>query len=67
MKYYDKIKKQLKNNKDYKEIKEYYKNINDLKTYYNVGKMLTEDIEETSEKSSEYVLTSLMLFVRIQM
>lgn len=53
MKYYDKIKKQLKNSKDYKEIKEYYQNISDLKTYYNIGKMLTEDIEETSEKKNE--------------
>lgn len=53
MKYYNKVKQQLKNNKDYKEIKEYYKNINDLKTYYNVGKLLTEDINETSKKRNE--------------
>lgn len=53
MNYYNEIKTKLKNNKDYKEIKEYYQNINDLKTYYNVGEFLTKEIKETKQKQNE--------------
>ncbi|MBE6138983.1 MAG: DUF1016 domain-containing protein [Firmicutes bacterium] len=42
MNYYNEIKEQLINNKVYKRIKDHSKNINDLNTYYNVGKLLIE-------------------------
>ena len=42
MNYYDKIKSELISNEVYKSVKDYYKNKNDLKTYYNVGKLLIE-------------------------
>ena len=42
MNYYDEIKKELVNNEVYKKVKDYSKNKNDLKTYYNVGKLLDE-------------------------
>ena len=40
--YYDEIKNELINNKVYKKVKDYYKNRNELSTYYNVGKLLIE-------------------------
>ena len=42
MNYYNEIKIQLINNEVYKKAKEYSKNKNDLSTYYNVGKLLSE-------------------------
>ena len=42
MNYYDEIKNTLINNEVYKKVKDYSKNRSDLKTYYNVGKMLFE-------------------------
>ena len=42
MNYYNKIKKELVNNEIYKKVKDYSKNKSDLKTYYNVGKLLIE-------------------------
>ena len=42
MNYYNKIKKELVNNEIYKKVKDYSKNKSDLKTYYNVGKLLSE-------------------------
>ena len=42
MNYYNKIKTELINNETYKIIKDYSKNRNDLKTYYSVGKLLSE-------------------------
>lgn len=42
MNYYNEIKKELKNNEIYKNVKDYSKNKNDLQTYYNVGKLLYE-------------------------
>jgi len=36
------IKNELINNEVYKKVKDYSKNRNDLKTYYNVGKLLSE-------------------------
>ena len=42
MNYYNEIKNELINNEIYKKVKDYSKNKNDLKTYYNVGKLLIE-------------------------
>ena len=42
MNYYVEIKTELINNEVYKRVKDYSKNRSDLKTYYNVGKMLFE-------------------------
>ena len=42
MNYYDEIKKELVNNEIYKRVKDYSKNRNELSTYYNVGKLLSE-------------------------
>ena len=42
MNYYEQIKEQLINNEIYKKVKDYSKNRSDLKTYYNVGKMLVD-------------------------
>ena len=42
MDYYNKIKDELVNNETYKIVKDYSKDRNDLKTYYNVGKLLND-------------------------
>ena len=42
MNYYNEIKEQLINNEVYKKAKDYSKNKSDLKTYYNIGKLLSE-------------------------
>ncbi len=42
MNYYNEIKNELINNEVYKRVKDYSKNKNDLTTYYNVGKLLSE-------------------------
>ena len=42
MNYYETIKQEFISNEIYKRVKDYSKNQNDLKTYYNVGKMLCE-------------------------
>lgn len=42
MNYYDEIKNRLVYNEAYKKIKDYSKNRSDLKTYYEVGKLLVE-------------------------
>ena len=42
MNYYDEIKQELINNEIYKKAKDYSKNRSDLRTYYNVGKLLLE-------------------------
>ena len=42
MNYYTSIKNELINNEVYKKVKDYSKNRSDLKTYYNVGKLLSE-------------------------
>ena len=42
MNYYNEIKTILINNEAYKQVKDYYKNRNDLMSYYNVGKLLHE-------------------------
>ena len=72
MNYYNEIKNQLINNKVYKKIKDYSKNKNDLNTYYNVGKLLSQAgkhygegvIKEYSKKLTEelgkkYSITTL--------
>ena len=61
MNYYENIKAELINNEVYKKVKDYSKNKSDLKTYYNVGKMLSEAgkhygkgiIKEYSKKLTE--------------
>lgn len=40
---YESIKQELINNEIYKKVKDYSKNKSNLKTYYNVGKMLYQD------------------------
>ena len=40
--YYTEIKNELINNEITKKVKDYSKNRNDLNTYYNVGKLLSE-------------------------
>ena len=52
MDYYTKIKDELINNEIYKRVKDYSKNRNDLKTYYNVGKLLIE--AQGGEKRARY-------------
>ena len=42
MNYYNEIKEELLNNEVYKKVKDYSKNRSDLKTYYNVGKLLND-------------------------
>ena len=42
MNYYNEIKNKLIDNEVYKRVKDYSKNINDLNTYYEVGKLLIE-------------------------
>ena len=42
MNYYDEIKNILISNEAYKQVKDYYKNRNDLMGYYTVGKLLFE-------------------------
>ena len=42
MNYYNEIKQELINNEVYKKVKDYSKNRSDLKTYYDVGKLLSE-------------------------
>ena len=42
MNYYDEIKNKLIDNEVYKQVKDYSKNKNDLSTYYEVGRLLSE-------------------------
>ena len=42
MNYYNQIKEKLINNEVYKKVKDYSKNINELDTYYKVGKLIIE-------------------------
>ena len=47
MDYYNKIKSEFISNEVYKSVKDYYKNRNDLRTYYNVVELkVTELIKE---------------------
>ncbi len=72
MNYYNEIKQELVNNKVYKKVKDYSKNRSDLKTYYNVGKLLSEagkrygegiikkySVRLTSELGKGYTFTAL--------
>ena len=52
MNYYEEIKKELVNNEVYKRVKDYSKNKSDLRTYYNVGKLLVE--AQGGEKRAKY-------------
>ena len=49
MNYYDEIKTELINNEMNRKVKNYSINKNDLNTYYNVGKMLSEAGNEYGE------------------
>ena len=61
MNYYNEIKTEILNNEITKRVKDYSKNKSDLRTYYNVGKLLSEAgkhygegiIKEYSEKLSK--------------
>ena len=53
MNYYNQIKEELLNNEIYKKAKDYSKNRNDLRTYYNVGKLLIEIEKLRRRKKSE--------------
>ena len=72
MNYYNEIKKELINNEIYKKVQDYSKNKNDLSTYYNVGKLLSEAgnkygesimkkyaINLTNELGKGYTITNL--------
>ncbi len=52
MNYYNEIKTILINNEAYKVAKDYYKDRNDLMSYYNVGKLLIE--AQGGEKRAKY-------------
>ena len=52
MDYYNEIKNILINNEAYKQVKDYYKNRNDLMSYYNVGKLLID--AQGGEKRAKY-------------
>ncbi len=73
MNYYNEIKNEIINNEITKKVKDYSKNKSDLTTYYNVGKLLSEDgkhygegiIKEYSKKLSKelnrkYSVTTLL-------
>ena len=72
MNYYNEIKQQLINNEIIKKVKDYSKNRNDLNTYYNIGKLLSEagkhysegiikeySIKLTNELNKKYDVSSL--------
>ena len=52
MNYYNEIKDKLLSNQVYKKVKDYSKNKNDLKTYYDVGKLIIE--AQCGEGKSKY-------------
>ena len=52
MNYYSEIKNILISNEAYKQVKDYYKNRNDLMSYYNVGKLLID--AQGGEKRAKY-------------
>lgn len=51
MNYYEEIKKYILENEINRIVKDYSKNKNDLETYYNVGKLLTEYLNETKNNN----------------
>ena len=72
MNYYNEIKNELVNNEIYKKVKGYSKNRNDLKAYYNVGKLLSDagkhygesiikkySIQLTNDVGKKYSVTTL--------
>ena len=72
MNYYNEIKQELVNNEVYKKVKDYSRNRSDLRTYYNVGKLLSEagkhygegiikkySVRLTSELGKGYSVTNL--------
>ncbi len=61
MNYYDNIKTELINNETYKKVKDYSKNRSDLKTYYKVGKLLSEAGKRYGEGIIKKYSENLML------
>ena len=59
MNYYDEIKEELVNNEAYKMVKDYSKNRSDLKTYYNVGKLLNDAGKKYGEEIISQYLKKL--------
>lgn len=55
MEYYQKIKEEFIKNNANKEIKEYYRNINDLQVYYNVGKLLAMELSKSNIEPKEII------------
>lgn len=53
MNYYNKIKETFIKNEIYKKTKDYFKERNDLRTYYNVGKLLNEAGKHYGERIVE--------------
>lgn len=49
MNYYNEIKTEILNNEIIKRVKDYSKNRSDLRTYYNVGKLLSESRKHYGE------------------
>jgi len=61
--YYNEIKNELLNNEVYKRVKDYSKNRNELSTYYNVGKLLSEAGKQYGEKIIENYYEKLVVEV----
>ena len=61
--YYNEIKNELINNEVYKRVKDYSKNRNELSTYYNVGKLLSEAGKHYGEGIIENYSKSLVIDV----
>jgi len=79
MNYYNEIKDQIINNEIDKKVKDYSKNKSDLKTYYNIGKLLSEagkhygegiikeySIKLTKHLGKKYSTTTLKYFMFFQ-
>ena len=49
------IQKEIINNNTNKEVKEYYRNINDLQVYYNVGKLLSIELSKSNLEAKELI------------
>lgn len=63
MNYYSEIKNELINNEVYKKVKDYSKNRSDLKTYYNVGKLLSDAGKQYGKSIIKKYSEGLMLEV----
>ena len=61
MNHYNKIKTEIINNQVYKKVKDYSKSKNNLKTYYNIGKLLSE----AGKKYGESPLNKMIKFYKL--